>query len=187
MNFELTQFAIDSHFDPDRAGTTIPVSPEVFQSNARATQPVVMHDGYAPFCKLLFIDNWTDARTGTLEITPRNEKFLRSCYKNRRPEELPVLVRWFEGVPNVPKAKYLGLVLYSKEQLAKEGTPIEADWGVVAILGQMHSDEEPMPPVTAMRNALGFDEGGSAVPIDREAYQRSVEFWNAHAAVKVTT
>lgn len=184
MNFELTQFAIDSHFDPDRAGTTISMTPESFQSEARAMQPCCIHDGYKPFCKLLFLVNWTNVRTGTLLITPKNEQFLKSAYRNRRPEELPVLVRWFEGILNVPKAKYLGLVLYSKKQLEKEGTRIAADWGVVAILGQMHSDEEPMTPVTAMRNALGYDEGGSAVAIDRDAYLRSVEFWNAHATVK---
>ncbi len=186
MNVVLTQFAIDRHFDLDSAGTVINMPPELFLSNVRAMQPVIIHDGYAPFCKLLFLDNWTDARTGTLEITPENEKFLRSCYESRRPEELPVLVRWFDRVPLVPKAEYLGLVLYNKEQLAKEGTDIgDADWGIVAILGQMHSDEEPMTPMTAMRNALGVEEGGSGVPIDRETYQRSVKFWNAHAAVKV--
>lgn len=185
MNFELTQFAIDSHFGSDRAGTMINISPEAFQSNARAMKPVIIHDGYASFCKLLFIDNWTDARTGTLEITPSNEQLLRSGYKNRKPEELPVLVRWFDKATYAPKAKFLGLVLYSKEQLEKEGTPIEADWGVVAILGQRHSDEEPMPPITAMRNALGVGEGGSGVPLDRGAYLKSVEFWNTHATVKL--
>jgi hypothetical protein len=25
------------------------------------------------------------------------------------------------------------------------------------------------------------EEGGSGVPLDREAYRRSVEFWRAHA------
>lgn len=187
MNIVLTEFAIDRHFDPDldSAGTVIADRlPEQFEKELHEHRAKIQQ-GYAPFCKLLFFENWTDAKTGTLPITPRNEKFLRSGYRNRRPEELPVLARWFEGLPDVPKAKYLGLVLYSKEQLEKEGTPIDADWGVVAILGQLHSEEEPMTPLTAMRNALGFDEGGSAVPIDREAYQRSVEFWNAHATVKV--
>ncbi len=187
MNFVLTQFAIDSHFDPDRAGTTITDrTPEDFQREARqlATQPVAVHDGYAPFCKHLFLSNWTNAKTGTLEITPLNEIMLRSAYRNRRPEELPVLVRWFEDVPIVPRAKYFDLVLYSKEHLAEEGTEIEADWGIVAILGQLHNREEPMTPMTAMRNALGVEEGGSGVPLDREAYARSVEFWNTHAAVK---
>jgi hypothetical protein len=32
-----------------------------------------------------------------------------------------------------------------------------------------------------MRNALGVDEGGSGVPLDRAAYLRSVAFWSAHA------
>jgi hypothetical protein len=41
--------------------------------------------------------------------------------------------------------------------------------------------ETPMAPVTMMRNALGVEEGGSGVPLDREAYRRSVEFWSAHA------
>ena len=38
-----------------------------------------------------------------------------------------------------------------------------------------------MAPVTMMRNALGVEEGGSGVPLDREAYLRSVEFWRVHA------
>jgi len=50
----------------------------------------------------------------------------------------------------------------------------------------MHNNEEPMPPVTMMRNALGVSEGGSGVPLDREAYRRSVEFWENHAVAKVT-
>jgi hypothetical protein len=32
-----------------------------------------------------------------------------------------------------------------------------------------------------MRNALGVAEGGSGVPLDRDAYARSVEFWSRHA------
>jgi len=58
------------------------------------------------------------------------------------------------------------------------------EWGVVAILGQMSSDEEPMKPITMMRNALGMSEGGSGVPIDKERYAKSVEFWSKNATVK---
>lgn len=32
-----------------------------------------------------------------------------------------------------------------------------------------------------IRTALGVDEGGSRVPLDREAYRRSVAFWDRHA------
>lgn len=45
----------------------------------------------------------------------------------------------------------------------------------------MAPEEIPMVPVTMMRNALGVAEGGSGVPVDREAFRRSVEFWERHA------
>jgi hypothetical protein len=38
-----------------------------------------------------------------------------------------------------------------------------------------------MVPITMLRNALGVDEGGSGVAIDRAAYKRGVEFWERHA------
>ncbi|KAG1387658.1 hypothetical protein G6F60_014031 [Rhizopus arrhizus] len=38
-----------------------------------------------------------------------------------------------------------------------------------------------MAPITMMRNALGVEEGGSGVALDREAYQRSVAFWENNA------
>ena len=41
-----------------------------------------------------------------------------------------------------------------------------------------------MDPITIMRNALGIDQGGSGVPINREVYLKSVEFWNEHAIIK---
>ena len=41
----------------------------------------------------------------------------------------------------------------------------------------------PMPPATMVRNALGIDEGGSGVPLDKEAYMKSVEYWNKYAVL----
>ena len=32
-----------------------------------------------------------------------------------------------------------------------------------------------------LRNALGVDEGGSGVALDRDAYRRSVAFWERNA------
>ena len=40
-----------------------------------------------------------------------------------------------------------------------------------------------MQPITAMRNALGKESGGSGVPINEEAYRKSVEFWEKHATL----
>ena len=88
-----------------------------------------------------------------------------------------MLVRWFEGI-EPPVADFLIPILYSREQLAKEGTPITADWGVVGCLYTAEPEEIPMAPITMMRNALGVEQGGSGVPLDREAYQRSVAFWD---------
>ena len=45
----------------------------------------------------------------------------------------------------------------------------------------MEDFECPMTPITIMRNALGRDEGGSGVPIDREKYRQSVEYHKTHA------
>lgn len=55
-----------------------------------------LKDGYAPFCKHLFINNFTDAISGFIEITPANERYLKSGYEARRENELPVLNRWFD-------------------------------------------------------------------------------------------
>ena len=98
---------------------------------------------------------------------------------------MPVLCRWLELSDfEVPIANYLCLILYSKEQLAKEGDEIDGEYGVVAILAQMSDQEEPMTPMTMVRNALGVDEGGSGVPLDKTAYDKSVEFWSKNANVK---
>jgi len=55
-----------------------------------------LKDGYAPFCKHLFIENFTDAISGFIEITPENERYMRSAYEARRESELPILNRWLD-------------------------------------------------------------------------------------------
>ncbi len=188
MKIVLTDFAIARHFDPEKSGTIINITPQEFESVInRLRSKGLVRDGYADFCKLLFVKNWTNAKTGTLPIHCDNIELVRSGYKSRTENELPVLCRWIEVKQNnVPPADYLCIVLYSRDQLLKEGTDIgAADFGIVAILGQMHNNEEPMTPITMMRNALGIAEGGSGVPLNREAYNRSVEFWENHAVVKV--
>jgi hypothetical protein len=41
-------------------------------------------------------------------------------------------------------------------------------------------DEHPMTPFTILRNALGVDEGGSCVPIDRKYWIISKKYWETH-------
>lgn len=147
-------------------------------------------DGYAPFCKLMPMSNFTNAKVGSLPITLENYQYIRSGYSARRESELPVFTRWFELPVEIPKAKWLMIILYSKEQIDKEAsktedyTPFDADYGIISILGQNHPNEEPMKPSTMIRNALGIEEGGSDVKLNKEDYLESVKFWNKNCTLK---
>lgn len=181
MSITLTPFARTRLFPREpRRNTIQDCTPEQFEQHLNAVPPLKVLDGYAPFCKLHVHRNWTSTRCIALPITADNRHQLHSQYEARTSEELPVLVRWFEGV-DPPVADYLVVILYSREQLAREGSPINTDWGVVGCLYTAEPEELPMAPITLMRNALGVEEGGSGVPLDREAYRRSVAFWNTHA------
>lgn len=195
---KITNFAKERHFDPKGAFTKITdMTPEGFEkelnfklsSQNLETFPKIL-EGYGDFCKLIVVENFTNAKIGSLPINISNYQYLRTGYSARNNRELPVLSRWFELPLPVPLAEYLVVVVYSKEQLDKEGldeenyTSIDADWGIVGILGQSHPNEEPMSPITMMRNALGTKEGGSGVPLNKEAYEASVLFWNNNAIVK---
>jgi hypothetical protein len=181
MSIVLTEFARSRLFRANRRNTIQDISADEFERHLDSVPPLRVLDGYVPFCKLHVHRNWTSTRCLTMPVTEANRHLLRSDYEARTPEELPVLVRWFEGV-EPPVANYLIAILYSRDQLAKEGTDIgAADWGVVGCMYTMAPEETPMAPNTMLRNALGVEEGGSGVPLDRDAYARSVEFWRAHA------
>lgn len=181
MSIVLTDFARRRLFPREpRANTIQDITPAEFEAHLNAQPPVKVLDGYAAFCKLHVHRNWTSTRCLTVPINDGNRHLLRSAYEARNRDELPVLVRWFEGV-EAPPAEYLIAILYSAEQMAKEGNPIDADWGIVGCLYTMTPDEIPMAPITMLRNALGVDEGGSGVPVDRAAYAQAVAFWEANA------
>jgi hypothetical protein len=177
----LTPFARARLFPKESRRNTIQdCTPEAFERHLNVHAPLQVLDGYAEFCKLHVHRNWTSTRCLTIPITDDNRHRLRSAYEARSKAELPVLVRWFEGL-DAPVANYLIVILYSRAQLAREGEPIEADWGVVGYLYTAEPEEIPMAPITMMRNALGVAEGGSGVPLDRAAYRRSVDFWEHNA------
>jgi len=188
--------------------------------NSRYSNPSQLRDGYAPFCKHLFLLNdFSNVRVNVLEITSENEQYLRTRYEARNENELPVLTRYFdrelllsgnsgnggdgkdgnEEGAIFPVAKYIDLILYSREQINKENAAMgkttadddnnkeeaeeTAPWGIVSIKAQDVDYELPMTPITIMRNALGKDQGGSGVEIVREAYMESVEYWKDRANV----
>ncbi|KAL3154940.1 hypothetical protein ABBQ38_011471 [Trebouxia sp. C0009 RCD-2024] len=59
----------------------------------------------------------------------------------------------------------------------------QAPWGIISIKAQDEDFETPMQPITIMRNSLGREEGGSGVTLDKQAYENSVMYWDAHAAI----
>lgn len=87
----------------------------------------------------------------------------------------------------------LDIILYSREQVAKEhealpaedksGDLPDAPWGIISIKAQDEDCETPMQPITMMRNALGKDEGGSGVTLDKEKYRASVDYWRFRVPV----
>ena len=181
MSIQMTDFARRRLFPGDGRRTAIQdITAEQFVERLNTEPPVAVLPGYADFCRLHVHRNWTSTKCSVIPVTDANRHLLRSAYEARTPAELPVLVRWFEGL-EPPVANFLVPILYSRDQLAKEGTPITADWGIVGCLYTMEPAEIPMVPITMMRNALGVEEGGSGVPLDREAYQRAAAFWSVHA------
>ena len=126
-----------------------------------------------------------------LAITPENEALLRTGYSSRTEKELAVLSRWFpkESIA-APPAKYLDLILYSREQIRIENAAMgedsgsDAPWGIVSVKAQDVDSELPMQPITMMRNALGADEGGSGVALDAAKYRESVAYWAGHAPIQ---
>ncbi len=177
----LTDFARRRLFPREpRPNTIQDITADDFQRHLNEHAPLHDLPGYAPFCRLHIHRNWTSTRCLTAPITDANRHLLRSDYEARHRDELPVLVRWFEGL-QPPVASYLVVILYSREQLRREGSQIDADWGVVGCLYTEAPEEIPMAPITMMRNALGVNEGGSGVPLDAAAYRRSVQFWSSHA------
>lgn len=182
MSIVLTEFARNKLFPKQRQSSSIQgCSASEFIDYITTTPTQATLPGYAPFCRLLVYPNWTDTRCSYIRITDDNKHLLRSAYQARQAHELPVLVRWFEDI-SASKAMYLLPILYHRTQLEKEGSPISEEWGVVGCLYTAEPEEIPMSPITMMRNALGVEEGGSGVALDRDRYQRSVDFWQRHAA-----
>jgi hypothetical protein len=159
-------------------------------------------DGYAPFCKHLFIKNFVpNFKPNYVPITDQTEKLIKTCYETRQQNELPVLSRYIPldslTEVDIPDAKYLDIILYSKEQIIKEKiamkesqdeinalSNIDFEYGIIAIKPQDVDYELPMLPITMMRNALGVDQGGSGVQLEREKYMESVAFWEKNVIIQ---
>lgn len=94
--FFLDSFAIRQWDDASYSGTRISYDKAEFVRKVHEFHKngAGLVDGYAPFCKHVFVPNFVGAKLGALEITPANRHLLQSAYSKRRPEELAVLTRY---------------------------------------------------------------------------------------------
>jgi hypothetical protein len=161
-----------------------------------------LENGYADFCKLIFVRNFSEAPTNFLKREPYIYPFIRTEYNARTSKEMPVLVEYASIPWKLKKADYLMIILYSREQMIQEAINkngglsckeeevenIKArhkeNWYVVSIIPTLEPQEPPLPPITIWRNSLGTQHGGSGVDIDLKKYNQSVQFWTQHIKVK---
>lgn len=190
-------------FDKEKSKNYINYEKEKFleKVNELVTSQKQLVEGYAPFCKHIFLPNFVSGlKPGYLPVNSETEKLIKTKYEARQQNELPVLVRFVPmesiDITKIPDAKFLDLILYSKEQIVKENIAMkfeeskieklkktDFDYGIISIKPLNIDHEVPMPPITMMRNALGKEEGGSGVKLEREKYMKSIEFWENNVQI----
>ena len=119
----LDQFAYRS-FDKSRTSNYINMDKTEFTKkvNELYKSESMLVEGYAPFCKHLFVENFVKGlKSCHIEINSNTEKLIISKYESRQKNELPVLIRYIDlnsiDKDKIEDAKYLDLILYSKEQI----------------------------------------------------------------------
>lgn len=154
--FFLDNFAKRQWEDPNHAGSRMTWDQEDFVKRVEEAHRdgAPLREGYAPFCKHIFVQNFTEACVGAERITDENRGALQSAYQRRRPEELAVLARWFPRAAVTPRrATFLDIICYSREQILKEyeampsadADPVpDAPWGIISIKAQDEAHETPM-------------------------------------------
>jgi len=143
--------------------------------------------GMYPFSRIVPLHNkpYNQLECRIVKITSKNEKYLKTDYVARTKDEIPYLKRWFpKGAPvKGVKSHHVDVILYNKEQLKKEGTPIESDWGIVCINVELEK-RSPISPTTMINNQMGIRFGGNGQPLNVKEYLNAVEFWKHHALME---
>ena len=151
---------------------------------------VTLVNGSDPFVRYAFIQAREVGYQGksNLALVKGNESFLRCEYTTREntdAEEIPYLERFFDksDIDGAP-IECLAVIMYTKEQMKKEGIATEAEYAIIALNAEPIMGISPMSPSTQVRNALGIEFGGNDSEIDREYHQEGVDFWTKWALVK---
>jgi hypothetical protein len=161
--------------------------PDIVKSATKALRANKGKRGLYPFSRIVSLRGkpWNSLPCRLVEITSKNSKFLESAYVKRRRGEIPYLKRWFplDAPVRRVKAHHIDIILYSKAQLAKEGTKIKSDWGIVCINVEMRKASPPAPS-TMINNQMGVAFGGNGSLLNKRHYKKSVDFWSRYALLE---
>ena len=109
------------------------------------------------------VDQHTQLAAGLTRRRSHEEPYVRVSARGREPES----------------AKFAKVVLYSADTLGKNNErSADTDWEVVSLIASP-VENEPMDPVTMMRNMRG-KPGGSQVNYTADQLLDSIEFWSKH-------
>lgn len=204
---DIDSFCLERDFQPSNPAFTSHSAEDFIGEINKNFSHCHLEEGYAPFCRELTVENFTDAPSNVLAITAQNQHLLKTKYEARTKEELPVLIRYFDREDvkqDLQHAPYLLLIFYSKDQIQLEKEALNekspsidietvfksgqkawetVSWSLIAIKPMMTPTKMPMQPITMMRNALGMAQGGNGEPLKRRDYLASVDFWDHHARI----
>jgi len=135
-DFVMDAFGLRQFNNPTYTGTQINFDPIEFEKkvNQHFVEGLPLVEGYAPFCKHLFVPNFCGVKCGYAKIDDSNRHLIRffqshfnqyliilnlslsifrSGYEARKENELAVLIQWFDKleVPP-PEATFLDIILY---------------------------------------------------------------------------
>ena len=181
----LVDFAL-RHFDPTFIGTKVRMSPDHFLQTL-STKRGVMRPGTAPFVKELVVPNFAKCLMGKARITKQNEHLLQTGDITRRDGEKSFSAMWFNAADVEPEqATYLHIILYSRDQLQKEGVQLDdgVECGIVSINAEADWDAAPPTPETIRRNREGIDAGGNGYQHTDEELMESTRYHSTWANVQ---
>lgn len=172
---------------PDFAGTK--VSPGKLEELRKKAEQAINtgqdKKGYADFCRIVSIKD-PSILTSIAKITPENKKFLKTEKTKRREGEKEYEHKYFESkdVKGLP-AHHVDLILYTREQLEKEGEKnTGSDYDLISVNAEISEKGAPISPETMRRNVEGPKAGGSGYQHTEEEISESEKFWDQHALIK---
>ena len=142
-------------------------------------------EGYAKFVRIVSVKE-PSILCPIAEVTPKNEKYLKTEKTKRREGEEEYEHKYFlsSDVKGIP-SHHVDIILYSKEQLEKEGEKnTGSDFDIISVNAQFSEKGAPITPETMRRNIKGPDFGGSGFQHTQEEIADSTKFWDQYAMIK---